>query len=82
MFLGDPSAWQTALALRQAIWRKSEPAWPVSGLPAALYVEKGWLAGGWLPRMPDTLEALDLLLLHRISEGVTMISASARRFIQ
>jgi putative transposase len=24
---------------------------------------KRWLAGGWLPRMPDTLEALDLLLL-------------------
>ena len=22
-----------------------------------------WLAGGWLPRMPETLEALDLLLL-------------------
>jgi putative transposase len=39
VFLGDPSAWQTALALRQAIWRKSDPAWPVSGLPAALYVD-------------------------------------------
>src|SRR6478735_6313581 len=38
VFLGDPSAWQTALALRQAIWRKSDPAWPVCGLPAALYV--------------------------------------------
>jgi putative transposase len=161
VFLGDPSAWQTALALRQAIWRKTDPAWPVCGLPAALYVDNGadftsthigqvcadlrvqlihtppgqprgrgknerlfgtittellpklpgyipphnqgkpvipptlslseldamigryliddyhrrvhtetgeapvrrWLAGGWLPRMPETLESLDLLLL-------------------
>ena len=39
VFLGDPSAWQTALALRQAIWRKADPAWPVCGLPAALYVD-------------------------------------------
>jgi len=32
VFLGDPSAMQTALALRQAIWRKQDPAWPgVSG---------------------------------------------------
>ena len=37
VFLGDPSAWQTALALRQAIWRKADLAWPVCGLPAALY---------------------------------------------
>ena len=156
-----PARVQTALALRQAIWRKTEPAWPVCGLPAALYSDHGpdftsthiaqvcadlkvqlihsapgkprgrgkiekflgtitsellptlpghippgnhgkpvttpaltlsqldaavgryliddyhrrvhpetgqapvkrWLAGGWLPRMPDTLEALDLLLL-------------------
>jgi len=26
--LGDPTAVQTALALRQAIWRKSDPQWP------------------------------------------------------
>ena len=36
VFLGDPTALQTALALRQAIWRKADPAWPVCGLPAAL----------------------------------------------
>ena len=41
VFLGDPSAWQTALALRQAIWRKTDPAWPVCGLPAALYCDNG-----------------------------------------
>ena len=28
-----PSAIQTALALRQAIWRKARPGWPVCGSP-------------------------------------------------
>ncbi len=28
VFLGDPTALQTALALRQAIWRKADPAEP------------------------------------------------------
>src|SRR6478736_3059859 len=37
VFLGDPTAMQTALALRQAIWRKADPAWQVCGLPAVLY---------------------------------------------
>jgi putative transposase len=32
-----PSALQTALALRQGIWRKADPAWHVCGLPAVLY---------------------------------------------
>ena len=32
-FLGAPSALQTSLALRQAIWRKADPAWPVCGIP-------------------------------------------------
>ena len=41
VFLGDPTALQTALALRQAIWRKTDPAWPVCGLPAALYGDHG-----------------------------------------
>jgi putative transposase len=31
--LDTPSAVQTALALRQGIWRKSEPAWHVCGIP-------------------------------------------------
>ena len=35
VFLGAPSSLQTALALRQAVWRKSDPAWPVCGLGAA-----------------------------------------------
>jgi putative transposase len=36
-----PSALHTALALRQAIWRKSEPLWQVCGLPAVLYTDHG-----------------------------------------
>ena len=41
VFLGDPTAAQTALALRQAIWRKSDLGWPMCGLPAALYCDHG-----------------------------------------
>jgi putative transposase len=41
VFLGAPSALQTSLALRQAIWRKQDPAWPVCGIPDALYVDHG-----------------------------------------
>ena len=41
VFLGDPTSLQAALALRQAIWRKSDPAWPVCGLPSALYSDHG-----------------------------------------
>ncbi len=154
-----PSTLRTALALRQAIWRKEEPGWPVAGIPEALYTDNGadfssrhmeqvaadlkmrllfstpgkprgrgrierffrtieerflcdlegylqrsrskpalrlpeldrlfraflldvyhrtpsagtaappaarWQAGGFLPRMPDSLEQLDLLLMHAI----------------
>jgi putative transposase len=39
--LDAPSALQTALALRQAIWRKSDPAWPVCGIPDVLYSDHG-----------------------------------------
>lgn len=41
VFTGAPSALQTALALRQAIWRKSDPSWAMSGLPDVLYVDHG-----------------------------------------
>lgn len=40
-FIGAPSALQTALALRQAIWHKTDLAWPVCGIPNALYVDHG-----------------------------------------
>ncbi|MGB1216057.1 MAG: Mu transposase C-terminal domain-containing protein [Pikeienuella sp.] len=39
--LGAPSAVNTALALRQAIWRKADPVWPVCGIPQTLYVDNG-----------------------------------------
>jgi putative transposase len=40
-FLGAPSALHTSLALRQAIWRKANPSWPVHGIPDVLYVDHG-----------------------------------------
>lgn len=40
-FLGAPSAINTCLALLHAIWRKADPAWPVCGVPDALYVDHG-----------------------------------------
>jgi putative transposase len=36
-----PSAIQTALTLRQAIWRKSLPQWKITGLPATFYSDHG-----------------------------------------
>ena len=30
-----------SLALRQAIWRKDDPAWHVCGIPAVCYVDHG-----------------------------------------
>ena len=41
VFLDAPTAAQTALAFRQAVWRKSDPQWPVCGLPAVLYSDHG-----------------------------------------
>ena len=39
--LHAPSAMQTALALRQAIWRKTVPGWYVCGVPQVLYTDHG-----------------------------------------
>ena len=36
-----PSTLRTALALRQAIWRKAEPEWTVCGIPEVLYTDNG-----------------------------------------
>jgi putative transposase len=41
VFLGAPTALQTSLTLRQAIWRKPDPSWPVCGIPDVLYVDHG-----------------------------------------
>lgn len=36
-----PSAMQTALALRQAIWRKAQTGWHICGIPQILYTDHG-----------------------------------------
>lgn len=36
-----PSALNTSLALRQAIWRKSDPRWHVCGIPDTFYTDHG-----------------------------------------
>ena len=41
LFFTAPSVIQTALALRQAIWRKAEPGWHVCGIPQVLYTDHG-----------------------------------------
>lgn len=41
VFIGAPSALNTSLAIRQAIWRKGGADWPVWGIPDALYVDHG-----------------------------------------
>lgn len=41
VFLGSPSAMNTALALRQAIWRKPDPTWVMCGIPDILHVDHG-----------------------------------------
>ena len=41
LFTGAPTAEQTALALHQAVNRKTNPAWPVAGLPDILYSDHG-----------------------------------------
>lgn len=41
LFFGSPSAIQTALALRHAIWRKGRPGWQVCGIPGVLYSDHG-----------------------------------------
>jgi putative transposase len=39
--LHAPSAIQTALALRQAIWHKGDPHWSVCGIPETFYTDHG-----------------------------------------
>jgi len=41
VFLGAPCVLNACLALRHAIWRKADPAWPVCGIPDVLYVDHG-----------------------------------------
>jgi putative transposase len=41
VMLGAPSALNTSLAFRQAIWRKADPAWPMCGIPDVLHIDHG-----------------------------------------
>lgn len=41
LYIGAPSAIQTALALRNAIWYKQDKNWPVCGIPEILYTDHG-----------------------------------------
>lgn len=41
VFTGALSALNTALALRQAIWRKQNPSWVTCGIPDVLHVDHG-----------------------------------------
>jgi putative transposase len=36
-----PSSLRTSLALRQGIWRKEDPLWPICGIPEVLYTDNG-----------------------------------------
>src|SRR5712692_8552241 len=42
-FLGfqKATAWQTALTLHQAIWRKDDPRWHICGIPSTFYTDHG-----------------------------------------
>jgi putative transposase len=39
--LASPSASQTSLTLRQAIWRKTDPGWHLCGIPSQFYTDNG-----------------------------------------
>jgi putative transposase len=62
VFLGAPSAANTALALRQAIWHKPEPDWPVCGIPDVLYTDHG--SDFTSHRIGDTAAVLHLRIIH------------------
>ncbi len=38
---GPPSTLRSSLAIRQGIWRKGDPHWPVCGIPEVLYMDNG-----------------------------------------
>jgi putative transposase len=41
LFFSAPSTIQTALALRQSIWRKPQAGWHICGIPEVLYTDHG-----------------------------------------
>lgn len=62
VFLGAPSAANTALALRQAIWHKVQPDWPICGIPNVLYVDHG--SDFTSHRLSATAGSLHLRIVH------------------
>lgn len=61
-FLGAPSALNTSLALRQAVWRKGDPAWAVCGIPDVLYVDHG--SDFTCTHLEQVVAALRIQLVH------------------
>ncbi|MBN9201331.1 MAG: transposase [Microbacterium sp. SCN 70-18] len=61
---GAPSAAHTALALRQAIWRKTDPAWAMCGLPDILHVDHG--SDFTSNHLERTAIALHIRIIHSI----------------
>ena len=57
-----PSAVNTALSLRQAIWRKADPDWPVCGIPEQFYVDNGSDFGS--EHIEQACLALKVRLIH------------------
>ena len=62
--LDAPSALNTALALRHAIWRKADPEWIVSGIPEQLYVDNG--ADFISEHIEQACMALKIRLIHSL----------------
>jgi putative transposase len=52
----------TSLALRQAIWRKADPAWAVCGIPDILYVDHG--SDFTSAHLEQVAAALHIRLIH------------------
>ncbi|MFS0746934.1 DDE-type integrase/transposase/recombinase [Microbacterium sp. 1P10UB] len=64
VFTGAPSAMNTALALRQAIWRKADPAWAMCGIPDILHVDHG--SDFTSQHLERTAIALHIRIIHSI----------------
>ena len=64
VFTGAPSSLQTALALRQAIWRKSDPSWAMCGIPDILHVDHG--SDFTSHHLERTAIALHIRIIHSI----------------
>lgn len=64
VFTGAPSSLNTALALRQAIWRKTDPTWAMCGIPDILHVDHG--SDFTSHHLERTAIALHIRIIHSI----------------